>query len=110
MATFGDLKSLGSSNLQLAASVGAIYTAPSGKKAQIGSIWLHNTNTSAETVEIYLRNTSAGYRREKISLAANESYEIAPKVPWCLSGSETLNAVTTTASKVNCEITGREEA
>lgn len=106
---YGVLKQLIAAGTQVASSTGAIYTAGTGKKTEIGSIILHNTNSTSETVELYNDGTADANRFVKIALAANETFEFAPKVPLVLEGSDTLQAKTTTASKVNVILIGREE-
>ena len=107
---FNDIKRLSTAAQQVASAAAAIYTAPAGKRAQIGSIILHNTNVTPEIVSIYDNGTSSANRLVYIVLSSGETYELAPKVPIVLDGSETLQASTTTASKVNIKIYGREEA
>ena len=106
---YGNFKSLATVNFQLPSSVGTIYTAPIGKKAEIGTIIYHNTNTSAETIKLYARGTTTAHRRDCVVLQANATYEFSPKLPLVLNGGETLSGETTTASKVNVEVIGREE-
>lgn len=107
---YNDIKRLSTAAQQLAAAAAAVYTAPVGKRAQIGSIIIHNTNTSTENVTIYDNGSADANKLLYIALAANETYEFAPKVPVVLEGGETLQGFTTTAAKVNIKIYGREEA
>ena len=107
---YTDIKRLTAATAQIAAAAAAVYTAPAGKRAQLGTIVLHNTNTTAETVVIYDNGAADANKLLNISLATNESYEFSPKVPIVLEGAETLQAITTTAAKVNIKIYGREEA
>lgn len=107
---YNDIKRLTTAAQQLAAAAAAVYTAPAGKRAQLGTIILHNTNTSTENVTIYDNGSAAGNKLLYIALAANETYEFAPKVPVVLEGGESLQGFTTTAAKVNIKIYGREEA
>lgn len=106
---FNDIKRLTTATFQLASTAGVIYTAPAGKRAQLGSIIFHNTNTVTENIILLDNGTAASNRILNINLAANETYEFSPKVPVVLEGAETLQGLTTTASKVNCKVYGREE-
>ena len=106
---YNDIKLLNAATAQVAASAGAVYTAPVGKRAQIGTIILHNTNTSVEGVSIYDNGSAAANKIIYVALAVNETYEFAPKVPIVLEGGESLQGAATTASKVNIKIYGREE-
>ena len=104
-----DIKRLTTATQQLTNAVAAVYTAPTGKAAQIGTIIFHNTNTTAEAVELYDNGSGASNRILNISIAANETFEFAPKVPLCLAGGENLQAKSTTTLKTNIKIYGREE-
>ena len=108
--SYGNIKQLNSAGAQFAASAAAIYTAPSGKAAEVAALILHNTNTSSETVKLYFRGTAAANRMFQAGLAANETLEFSPKVPLVLQGGEVLGGETTTVSKVNVIVLGREEA
>ena len=105
---YSDIERLTTATQQLAATRTTIITAPADKKVQIGTILLHNTNSSAEVVKIGDGGTDATDIFH-IELAVNETYEFAPKVPIILAGSETLQGLTTNASKVNIKIYGRTE-
>jgi hypothetical protein len=107
---YNDIKRLNSATAQLPAAAGVLYTAPVGKRAQIGTILLHNANTSTENVRLLDNGSAESNRFLNISLVANETYEFSPKVPIVLEGAETLQGLTTTASKVNIKIYGREES
>jgi hypothetical protein len=105
---YGVMKSLIAFGTQIASTTGVIYTAPTGKYAEFNLI-IHNTNSTSENVEIYLNGTADANRIIDITLTANETFEFAPKLPLVLAGSQTLQAKTTTASKVNIFVIGREE-
>lgn len=106
---YGDIKRLTAQGAQLGATVGTVYTAPSGKAAQIGTILLHNTGDSTIDVQIFSNGDTAAARFLYISLSASETYELSPKVPIVLQGSETLRGLASTAAKVNILAYGREE-
>lgn len=107
---YGDIKRLNSNTAQLAATVGTLYTAPSGKRVQIGTILLHNTSSSStRTAELFDNASSTASRILNITLGANETFEFSPKVPIVLEGSETLQGDSDVASQVNVKIYGRVE-
>jgi hypothetical protein len=107
---YGDIKRLNSNTAQLAATVGTLYTAPTGKRVQIGTIILHNTSPSNNrTAELFDNATSASAKFLNITLGANETFEFSPKVPLVLEGSETLQGDSDVASEVNVKIYGRIE-
>ena len=108
MATFNDIAELGKG--QVASTIGAIYTTPTGKVAQVKTVILHNTNTTAENVRIGKGGTATSDYLLNISLAANETFEFSPAVPLAFVGDEVLYGLTTTASKVNYFVYGQREA
>lgn len=78
-------------------------------------ILVHNTNTSAEAVRIFLGGTTDAHRIFSESVAAGGTLEFSPKVPLIIKadGNPTGKGIfgtTTTASKVNLRVVGREEA
>lgn len=97
-------------------TVGAVYTNPTGKKSYIRLIQIFNSNTTPETVKIYNVPDSGG----SVGTAAvtNQFYEVLlnPKetvlIEYPAPGlilidiNDTIQAVTTTASKVTIEIIG----
>lgn len=92
-------------------TTGAILTNSSGQTNEILSIVLTNNNTTTEVVEIFHVPNSGGSvgtagdtnRKIPISLAADEVFIYT--VPCMLSATnDTIQAVTTTASKVRYEI------
>ena len=106
---YGDIKRLTAQGAQLAATVTTVYTAPTGKRAQIGTIILHNTTSAAKDVEIFANGSTASAKILNITLAANETYEFSPKVPLVLEGAETLRGDATAATEINIIVLGREE-
>lgn len=99
-------------------SAATIYTNPSSTKSFIRSIVLHNTNTTTETVKLYVvpdaggsvGTASAASRILNIALASNETF-VWDMYPITLSDTnDTLQAETTTASKVTVLVCGDKDA
>ena len=103
---------------QIAASAGSILTNGSNK-TEVKSINIHNTNTSTETVKLYRVPNSGGSLGTagaddifyQADLAADESAQLE----WAGGGmilesvNDSIQAATTTGSKVNYFINGMEE-
>ena len=106
---YGDIKRLTPANTQLDDTSAAIYTAPSATRVQIGTIILHNTGAAANDVILYSGGDTAADILLNITLDANETYELSPKVPLVLEGAETLRGEATNATEVNILAFGREE-
>jgi hypothetical protein len=104
---FTNIKLLAKDRLPIVAA--ALYTAPTGKEAQIGSIFLHNSGVTSQAVSLFLYGVTSADRLINIDLAANETYEFSPKVPFTLSGDEIVGGATTTAEQVNIFLFGRTE-
>lgn len=105
---------IGLSSGQIAATIGAIYTA-GATGSSIKSILIHNTNTTTESVIISIVVNNGGAvgtaaDADKIfaeDIAANETYELSLGYPIVLSAeNDTVQASTTTASKVNYIVSG----
>jgi hypothetical protein len=112
MITYNDLQQLNTVGQQVANSVGAIFTTASNKHTLVKTIVLHNTNTTTENIALYIGGTTDPYKVAYIGLEANETYELTPGVPFVLytnASTSALNAVTTTASKVNIVLIGMSE-
>lgn len=100
-------------------SAGAIYTNPTGKKSYIRLIQLHNTNTTDELVKLYNVPNSTGSVGTAVAtnkfyeyiMTPNETIQIEYAPPGLIleDVNDTIQAVTTTASKVTIEITGGQE-
>lgn len=100
-------------------SVGVIYTNPTGKKSYVRLIQIHNTNTTIETVKLYNVPDSTGSvgtagvtnKFYEYGVSANETIQIEYAPPGLMleDVNDTIQAVTTTASKVTIEITGGVE-
>lgn len=102
---------------QIATTAGAIYTNASGETSFVTAIRLHNTNTTSETVKIYMVPDSGGSvgtagtddMLENITLTANETLHIGLEGGGHVFSdtNDTVQAETTTASKVNVWVTAR---
>jgi len=90
-------------------SVGSIYSNPASTKTHLRGLLLHNTNTSVENVTIHWVPDSSGSvgtasnatRIFNVDLQANETQTF--EVPYGIvmtDHNESIQAVTTTASKV----------
>lgn len=101
--------------LQLPSSVAAIYTNPTSTKTLVRGFLLHNTNGTAETVTLHwvesatsgVGTPAAANRIFKVTLQPDETLLI--EVPFCLildTYQDTIQGVTTTASKVNYAVIG----
>ncbi len=100
----------------LPSTVGIMFTQPSGQKSYIRNIILHNTNTTTETVKLYKvpNNGNAVGTAADINnfyqdnLLANQTQIIDFSIPglMLIDLNETIQGVTTTASKVTIEING----
>ena len=106
---YGDIIRLSSEGQQLTTDVTTIYTAPSGKRAQIGTILIHNTDTSTRDVRVFSNTNANTGRILFIALDASETYEFSPKVPFTLEANQTLRANASANAVVNTLIFGREE-
>jgi hypothetical protein len=91
-------------------TVGAVYTVPASTTVYIKTMIVHNTNTSAETVTIHVVPNSGGSvgtaaaanRIYNFALSGGESLTIELSFPITLTAqNDTIQAATTTASKVN---------
>ena len=98
----------------IANPAGAIRT--NSTTTEIKGFVIHNTNTTAETVKLYNVPNSGGSvgtasnanKFFERAIAANETYIFDVPYPIFLaSNNDTIQAVTTTASKVTVQILGR---
>lgn len=91
---------------QLANAVATIYTAPGSTKCISPCICMFNTNTTTETVKLYL---NSGTRRQvaqyDIPASGFASHDFGRVV---LEAAYTIDAFTTTASKVDYWLSGVE--
>lgn len=103
-------------NIQyVASSAGAIYTNPSSTKTFIKSLVLFNGNTSSETVKLYnvpdstgsVGTAGASNQFAEIVLGSLETLMFDMPYPVTLiDTNDTIQASTTTASKVTVQILG----
>lgn len=103
----------------VASSAGSLYANPASTKTYIKSIVLFNGNTTTETVKLYnVPDATAALGTAGVSniflqkdLAANETFIIDLEYPIVLTDqNDSLQAVTTTASKVTVQIMGNKDA
>ena len=103
----------------IASTAGSVLTNASGTKTYVRSVMLHNTNSSAETVELYnvpdstgsLGTAGAANRFFKKDVAADETLFIDLEYPIVLTDeNDSIQAVTTTASKVTIQLMGDKDA
>lgn len=102
----------------IASSAGAIYTNASSTKTYIKSLVLFNGNSSTETVKLYnvpdsggsVGTAGVGNQFAEISLAALETLMFDMPYPITLiDENDTLQASTTTSSKVTVQILGDKD-
>ena len=93
---------------QLPNAIGDLYTA-TAVTALLTKILLYNTNTTTETGYIAIYDGSSTYEFWPFELATGETMEIDLK-GIVLNASDKIKGVTTTASKVNCYLSGIEKA
>lgn len=100
-------------------SAGAVYTNPASKTSYVRSIVLHNANTTAETVKLYLVPDSTGavgtagvtnkIFEEEMAAGATTIIEFPAPGLMLTDENDTIQGVTTTASKVTITATGGAE-
>jgi hypothetical protein len=103
----------------LPSSAGAVFTNAASTTTYIRSITLHNANTAAEAVVLYNVPDNAGEvgtagvtnQMFKQTMAAGETVILEWPVPGIVLSAEkdTIQGVTTTASKVTVQIMGGDE-
>lgn len=96
-------------------TVGSVYANPSSKKTFISGFMVFNTNTTSETVKLHnvpnsgasLGTAADGNQFEEFALAAKTSKLISLPYPIALIDlNDSIQAVTTTASKVTIIMLG----
>lgn len=101
--------------IQLADSVGTIYTNPASTKTYIRGIIFFNDNTSPELIRLYVVPDTAGAvgtasganKILEYGMATKETYQMEFRQPIVLDETnETLQGFSTTASKVTCVLLG----
>lgn len=101
------------------ATAGSLYANPASTTTFIRGLLLHNTNTTAETVKLYVVPDSAGalgtatsaHLILNVSLAANDTLLV--ELPYAVVLTDTndsIQAITTTASKVTALLFGDKDA
>lgn len=100
-------------------SAGSIYANPASTKTFVRGLILHNTSASAETVKVYvvpdssgsLGTAGAGNRVLNVSLPANDTLIWEFPYPAVLTDTnDSIQAETTTASKVTVLVLGDKDA
>lgn len=100
-------------------SAGTLYANPASTKTYIRGLVLFNGNTSAETVKLYnvpdssgsAGTAGAGNQFTEYSLLQKETLILEFKYPIVLTDeNDTLQGVTTTASKVTVQVLGDKDA
>jgi hypothetical protein len=103
----------------VANTAGAIYTNAASTTSYIKSFVLYNNNTSTETVKLYNVPDSAASvgtagdanQFAEIALAAKETLMFDLPYPiTIIDENDTIQAVTTTASKVTVQVLGDKDA
>lgn len=103
----------------VAATAGSIYANPAATKTIIKGLMLHNTNSGPEVVKVYvvpdsagaLGTAVAGHLILNVSLPSNDTLMV--EFPYALTLTDTndsLQASTTTASKVTVMVLGDKDA
>ncbi len=99
-------------------TAGPIYANPAGTKTFVRGLILHNTNATTETVKVYLVPDAAlalgtpatGNRILNISLAPNDTLIVEFPYSHVLTDTnDSLQAVTTSASKVTVVVFGDKD-
>ena len=106
-------KLLSADNAQIASTVGNLYAVPSSTTGYIKSIALFNTNATPELVKLWFANNGTGATENQffeMQLNASASWLIKFGDPLPLVAAAKIRGVTTTASKVNVAIWGREDS
>jgi hypothetical protein len=102
----------------IAATAGSVYANPASTKTYVKGLVLHNTNSSAEAVKVYsvpdssgsLGTAAAGNRILNVSLPANDTLIVEfPCAVVLTDTNDSLQAETTTASKVTITVLGDKE-
>lgn len=103
----------------IASTAGSIYANPASTKTYVRGFTIHNDNSTAETVKLYYVADSAGSlgtaatsnKFLEVSLAAKDTLFL--EVPYSIVLTDTndsIQAVTTTASKVTVIVHGDKDA
>ena len=95
---------------QLPNSKGTLYTVPASTQAVVKSITLFNTNTSAETVGMFILKSGGTSRQISGGSLALSGGHMVDDTEYTLAAGDIIQGTTTTASKVDCVISGIEES
>jgi hypothetical protein len=101
-------KRLTSAGLQLAASVGTLYTAPAGTGTVIRSIVVINNDTVARTFALYLGGTTTAHLITPATCYVPAGGKWESDTVRCMSPSEVLSGVGSVASQLNIRVDGDE--
>lgn len=103
----------------LPSTAGSLFANPASTKTFIRGMLLHNTNTTAETVKIYgvpdstgaVGTATSAHLILNISLVANDTLLVEFPYPIVLTDTnDSVQGVTTTASKVTALLFGDKDA
>lgn len=95
------------------ASIGELYTTPTSTVTRIDAIEVTNTDTAVQTVTVYLvasggaANASNAVMHQQ-DFAPSETRRVAGAIGQVLRAGGTIQAITTSASKVNIYASGVE--
>jgi hypothetical protein len=89
---------------QVAGTLGAIYTCPSGRTAIVRSITVVNTDSVSRTVDLY--RDSYRIIPKAMTLKAGESG--TEDAVFTLQSGEAIKGIASTASVIDCTISGAE--
>ena len=104
--------------VQIADSAGAVFTNPASTKSYVRLIVIHNTNTSTEIIELWNVPDDSGVgtaadanKMNKISVLTNDTVNLEFSGPGLVlvDENDSIQAKTTTASKVTIQIHGAKE-
>jgi len=103
----------------IASSAASVYTDPTATKSYVRLIILHNTNSTAEVVQLYNVPDSGGslgtagvtnnFYYESIAANATSIIDLGTPGLILQDTNDSIQAITTTASKVTIQIMGGTE-
>ncbi len=95
---------------QVPSTQGAIITGAAATVTYVKRISLYNTNAAAQTIDLYINVSGTARRWRRYLLNQNESAEVLENGDAViLEASDTIEAVTTTASAVDYYCCGVKE-
>lgn len=104
---------------QIASAAGSVYSNPAATKTYIRGFVIHNTNATSEVVELWNVPDAAGSlgaaadanKFLRLSVPTNDTVFIELPQPIVLTDTnDSIQAKTTTASKVSLQILGDKDA